>query len=171
MMNKELEKITKKLESDFDVKISNELDQVSILIDSEKALEVATALKTEHSFEMLASLTAVDYFGQAGPRYHVVYQFNSYSRKIRIEVRATLFGDDPIMESLTSIYPNANWLEREIYDMFGIEFSNHPDMRRILMPDDWEGHPLRKDYPLGYEEVQFSFNHEEIQKRKPHPKS
>lgn len=170
-MDKKLKKITDKLTTDFDAEISFALDQVSALVDSEKILAIVTSLKSDHGFEMLASETAVDYFGQEGPRYHVVYQFNSYSQKIRLEVRATLFGDDPILDSITSIYPNANWFEREIFDMFGIDFADHPDMRRILMPDDWDGHPLRKDHPLGYEEVQFSFNYEEIQNKKPNPKS
>lgn len=170
-MNKELKNITKKLEESFDAKTSYEFNQVRVIVDAEKILELAKSLKEEHGFEMLASETAIDYLGQAGARFNLVYQFNSYAKKIRLEVRVPLSGDDPIIESITSVYPNADWLEREIYDMFGIQFANHPDMRRILMPDDWEGNPLRKDYPLGYEEVQFSFNYEEIQKRKPHPKS
>jgi NADH-quinone oxidoreductase subunit C len=68
------------------------------------------------------------------------------------------------------VFKNANWHEREVYDMFGVQFEGHSDMRRILMPEDWEGHPLRKDYPLGYEEVQFTFNFDEIDRRKPYAK-
>jgi NADH-quinone oxidoreductase subunit C len=81
-----------------------------------------------------------------------------------------LEGNDPEMPSLIEVYPNANWFERELWDMFGLRFTGHPDLRRILMPFDWEGHPLRKDYPLGYEEVQFTFNYEDIEVRKPRPK-
>ena len=89
---------------------------------------------------------------------------------MRLEVRVPLDGNEPVLNSVTSIYPNANWFERELWDMFGIHIEGHPDLRRILMPYDWEGHPLRKDYPLGYEEVQFTFNYEEILNRKPRPK-
>jgi NADH-quinone oxidoreductase subunit C len=81
-------------------------------------------------------------------------------------LRVPLPGENPSVLSLESVYPNANWHEREVYDMFGISFEGHTDLRRILMPHDWEGHPLRKDYPLGYEEVQFSFNFDEIDRRK-----
>jgi NADH-quinone oxidoreductase subunit C len=72
------------------------------------------------------------------------------------------------MPSLTGVYLNANWFERELWDMFGIHSEGHPDLRRIIMPADWVGHPLRKDYPLGYEEVQFTFNYEDIDLRKPY---
>ena len=75
--------------------------------------------------------------------------------------------DEPEAASVTSVWPGANWLEREIFDMMGINFTGHPDMRRVLMPEDWDGHPHRRDYPLGYEQVQFSFNVEEILKYKP----
>jgi len=87
-----------------------------------------------------------------------------------ITLRVPLNGNSPHIETLEKVYPNANWHERELWDMFGIVFDGHSDMRRILMPHDWEGHPLRKDYPLGYEEVQFTFNVEDIKMRKPHPK-
>ena len=79
-------------------------------------------------------------------------------------------GNFPSISTVEGVHPGANWYEREVYDMFGVKFDGHSDMRRILMPADWQGHPLRKDYPLGYEEVAFSFNVDEIMKRKPHPK-
>ena len=85
-------------------------------------------------------------------------------------LRVPVPNSNPSVPTIESIYPSANWHEREIWDMFGIRFDGHSDPRRILMPADWEGHPLRKDYPLGYEEVQFTFNVNEVNKRKPRPK-
>jgi NADH-quinone oxidoreductase subunit C len=85
-------------------------------------------------------------------------------------LRVPLQGTDAELPTIESVYLNANWFEREVYDMFGILFKGHSDLRRLLMPKDWEGHPLRKDYPLGYEEIQFSFNFDEIDRRKPYAK-
>jgi NADH-quinone oxidoreductase subunit C len=88
----------------------------------------------------------------------------------RIRLKVLLSGDDPTVDSVVSVWRNADWYEREAFDMLGIKFNNHPDLRRILMPNDWVGHPHRKDYPLGYEEVQFSFNWREIDAKKPYAK-
>ena len=87
-----------------------------------------------------------------------------------ISLRVPLEGVNPHLQTVETVFPNANWFERELWDMFGIYFDGHSDMRRIIMPYDWEGHPLRKDYPLGYEEVQFTFNFDEVMTRKPRPK-
>ena len=105
------------------------------------------------------------------PRFHVVYHVFSFTQKLTLGLRAPLSGNAPHLPTIVPIYPNANWSEREIWDMFGIRFDGHPDPRRILMPADWEGHPLRKDYPLGYEEVQFTFNVGDVEVRKPRPKN
>jgi NADH-quinone oxidoreductase subunit C len=126
----------------------------------------ALALRDEFGFDFLASQTASDYWPEMTPRFHVVYQFYAHAHNVRISLRASVNGDDPVIPSVTPVYPNANWHERELWDMFGIRFEGHPDLRRILMPYDWVGHPLRKDYPLGYEEPQFTFNFENIQVRK-----
>lgn len=142
----------------------------SLIIKAEQLLEVCRALRDEENFEILVEETAVDYWPQETPRFHVIYRLRSLKRNLIIGLRVPLDGNAPVMTSLTSLYLNANWFEREMWDMFGIGFTGHPDLRRVVMPHDWEGHPLRKDYPLGYEEVQYSFNFDEIDLRKPYAK-
>ena len=121
-------------------------------------------------YNFLVDVTGVDNYPDA-PRFAVCYHLYSmlYNRMLRLKVR--LPEDDPVVPTVTPVWPTANWQEREAYDMFGIVFEGHPDLRRILMTEDWEGHPLRKDYPLGYETVQFSFNADEISKHKPFAKA
>src|SRR3990172_3445619 len=144
--------------------------QVTLLVASEYIVDTCRVLRDEVGFEMLAAQTGVDYWPEQAPRFHVVYQLNSLSHNRRLSLRVPMDGNAPMIPTVESVYPNANWHEREIYDMFGIRFEGHSDLRRILMPYDWVGHPLRKDYPLGYEEVQFSFNYDEIDRRKPYAK-
>ena len=113
----------------------------------------------------MADITCVDYLHMETKhgRFAVVYQFYSFKYGDRIRLKAFVADDDPRIDSLVPLWQTANWLEREVFDMFGIVFRDHPDLRRILMPEDWEGHPLRKDYPVkgpdkehewqGYKEV------------------
>lgn len=169
-MDAQLESIMSDLEQQFGASRSEFREQAKLLLAPQHIVAAATALRDQHGFEMLSALSAVDYWPQRTPRYHAVYEFKSLAKNLRVEVRVPLDGDDPELDSITAVYPNANWHERELWDMFGLKIQNHPDLRRILMPADWTGHPLRKDYPLGYEEVQFSFNFEEIEERKPRPK-
>jgi len=145
-------------------------DQISLIVPAPQIIEVCLVLRDEFKFEMLAAQSAVDYWPQQEPRFHIIYQLYSLEKNVRLGLRVPLDGNAPSMASLEVVYPNANWHEREIWDMFGIRFEGHSDLRRILMPYDWEGHPLRKDYPLGYEEVAFSFNREEVDRRKPYAK-
>jgi NADH-quinone oxidoreductase subunit C len=169
-MNEMLKPVVEDLVSKFEGEVTEFRGQVSVKVPAEHIVAICQTLRDTHKFEMANNITAVDYWPELTPRFHVVYQFNSFSRKMRLEVRVPLDGNDPVLDSVTSVYPNTNWFERELWDMFGIRIEGHPDPRRILMPHDWEGHPLRKDYPLGYEEVQFTFNYDEILKRKPRPK-
>jgi len=130
--------------------------QVSIMAKKDMVKDICLYLKDEPSLKMdhLADLTAVDYStypGDTGPRFEVVYNFISieYRHRIRLKVRVT--EEDPRIDSVSSIWHTANWHERETFDLMGIKFDGHPDLRRILLPEDWEGHPLRKEYPLkGY---------------------
>jgi NADH-quinone oxidoreductase subunit C len=123
-------------------------------------------------YNFLSDISAVDYYPEYSrpERFGVSYHIYSmlYNRRLRLKIYVP--EEDTTAPSVTSIWPGANWLEREIFDMMGITFTGHPDMRRILMPEDWDGHPHRRDYPLGYEQVQFSFNVEEILKHKPSAK-
>jgi NADH-quinone oxidoreductase subunit C len=170
-MNEKLEQAVAAIEERFEVKREIFRDQVSLLIGPEKVLEAARTLRDEFAFRMLSDESAVDYWPQEEPRFHVVCQLRTMQAPfLLITLRVPLNGHAPHMETLEKIFPNANWFERELWDMFGIYFDGHSDMRRILMPYDWEGHPLRKDYPLGYEEVQFTFNFDEINNRKSRPK-
>lgn len=118
-------------------------------------------------FDLLAGLTASDSYPE-DPRFSLIYVFYSTGGNAFVRLRARLPGKAPEIESLEPVYPAANWHEREVFDLFGITFRGHSDLRRILLPHDWVGHPLRKDHPLGYEEVQFSFNFDEIDRRKPY---
>jgi NADH-quinone oxidoreductase subunit C len=118
---------------------------------------------------MLMDLTAVDYWPRTEPRFHIVYQLYTTDQTSRITLRVPVNGASPKTPTLEGVFPDANWFEREVWDMFGVHFEGHSDPRRIMMPEDWAGHPLRKDYPLGYEEVQFTFNRDEIALRKLRP--
>lgn len=120
-------------------------------------------------YTFCSGVTGVDYYPDE-PRFALVYHLYSMLHNRSLHLKVFLPGDNPTITSVTSVYPAANWFEREAYDLLGITFEGHPDMRRILMPDGWDGHPLRKDYPLGYETVQFSFNFDDVNKHKPYAK-
>jgi NADH-quinone oxidoreductase subunit C len=140
----------------------------TLLATAENIVEISRFLRDEFNYNLLCELTAVDYYPERTPRFHVVYGYYSLAENSRLALRVPVNGDDPVLPTVSMVYPGANWHEREVWDMFGIKFDGHPDLRRILMPYDWEGHPLRKDYPLGYEEPQYTFNFDEINKRKHH---
>jgi NADH-quinone oxidoreductase subunit C len=155
------------LQDQFKAQVSEFRDEVTLFFTPDQIIPAATILRDKFGFDMLSAETAVDYCPQSSPRFHIVYIFYSTTQKIYINFRTGLDGDNPKIPTMETVYPNANWREREIWDLFGIHFEGHSDLRRIQMPPNWVGHPLRKDYPLGYEEVQFTFNFAEIDLRKP----
>jgi NADH-quinone oxidoreductase subunit C len=130
----------------------------TIVIKREDIVSVCQFLRDdgELSFNFLSDLTAVDHL-ERKPRFDVVYHLYSIGRNHRVRIKVEV-DEDQNVPSVTSLWGNANWFEREVFDLFGIRFDAHPDLRRILLPDDWEGHPLRKDSPLTREEVMFSHN-------------
>jgi len=131
--------------------------EVSVTIARERVPEICAYLRDEQRFELLADLSGVDYLGirESAARFLVAYHLYSVTRNLRLRLRAFVPEGDETVPTATGVYPTANWQEREVYDFFGITFEGHPDLRRILMPDDWEGYPQRKDYPLGGTKVEF----------------
>jgi NADH-quinone oxidoreductase subunit C len=131
--------------------------ELTLHIVPERITEVCRTMRDDDAlrFELCSSVSAVDYLGSDARRLHVSYHLLSmtYRRRVRLEVAVS--AEEPYVPSVTSVYPTADWQERETYDMFGVVFDGHPNLTRILMPDDWEGHPQRKDYPLGGVPVEY----------------
>jgi NADH-quinone oxidoreductase subunit C len=123
--------------------------ETTVVVPQQHLVRAAEYLASEPSlrFTFLSDLTTVDRFPME-PRFELNYQLLSMEQKLRLRLRVRLPGSEPTMPTVTSVWPTANWHERESFDLFGIRFQGHPDLRRILMPDEWEGHPLRKDYPV-----------------------
>jgi NADH-quinone oxidoreductase subunit C len=141
----------------------------TFFIKQEDFTAVAQFLRDELQFDLLEDIVADDFLPDY-PRFAVSYHLYSIANNHRIRLR--LWVEDPEVGPPTaaSIWPIAGWLETEVYDLMGIQFQGNDGLRRLFLPEDWQGHPLRKDYPLGYEEVQFSFNWEQIDARKPYAK-
>lgn len=169
-MNDKLEPIVKALQEQFGASYEEFRGEAHVFLTTAQIIEALTLLRDKYEFELLSTMTASDYYPQNSPRFHVIYQLSSLAKNITVQLRVPVNGDQPKVPTATRVYEVANWREREIFDMFGIEFEGHPDPRRLLMPEGAEGHPLRKDFPLGYEEPQFTFNFEEIDLRKPYAK-
>jgi len=122
-------------------------EELTLEVAPGRIVSVCGFLKHDQRFVRLSSVTAVDRY-PAEPRFEVVYHLHSIERNERVRLKCRLRGADPVIESVTPVWRSANWYEREVFDLFGIRFLNHPDLRRIMLPDSWEGHPLRKDYPV-----------------------
>ncbi len=166
-MNEQFTPAVTALQNQFKAQVSEFRGEVTLTFTPDQIVPAAQVLRDQFGFDILSAETAVDYYPQTNPRFHVVYIFYSTATHLYINFRAGLPAENPTIPTLETAYRNANWREREIYDLMGIRFEGHSDLRRILMPPNWEGHPLRKDYPLGYEEVQYTFNFEDIDLRKP----
>jgi NADH-quinone oxidoreductase subunit C len=169
-MENKLEPIVKALQEKFNATYEEFRGEVHVFVTTEQIIEALTILRDKHEFELLSALTASDYWPQTSPRFHVIYQLSSLAKNLTMQLRVPVDGDQPKIPTATGVYEVANWRERELMDMFGIQAEGHPDPRKLLLPEDMEGHPLRRDFPLGYEEPQFTFNYEEIDLRKPYAK-
>ena len=127
-------------------------DEMTVVIERSAIREVCVLLRDDHDcpFNFLSDVTCVDRF-PSEPRFEVVYHLLSIPKKERIRLKVLLAGESAVVDSVMPVWPAANYFEREVFDLFGVRFTGHPYLRRLLMPEDWEGHPLRKDYPVeGY---------------------
>ncbi len=155
-----LTKLEKKINSELNTKINSSRikhAQLEIQIDKESLLDVVIFLKKNNStkFRQLIDITAVDYIGSEN-RFKMIYLFLSHEYNLRINLIFNI-NENEFVNSLTKIFPSANWMEREVFDMYGIKFNDHPDLRRILTDYGFSGHPLRKDFPItGHTEVRYS---------------
>ncbi len=122
-------------------------NELSIYVAREYIRDACNQLKTQGLVNFFSDLTCADFYPR-DPRFELAYQLLSHQRKEFVRLKVTLSGDDAVVESITPVWSAANFFEREIFDLFGIRFLGHPNLRRIMLPEDWEGHPLRKDYPV-----------------------
>ena len=158
--------LEKKINSELTTKVKKseiKHDQLYLSIDSEDLIQVSLFIKNNDNtkFRQLMDITVVDY-PEKTQRFKVVYLFLSHEFNQRI-ILSYLINENELIPSLTSIYPAANWMEREVFDMYGVKFKDHPDMRRILTDYGFEGHPLRKDFPLtGHTEVRYSEDQKKV---------
>ena len=159
-MSENFDKLEKHINSELTSKVQNSIienGELLIEIDDKNLIEVVQFLKSDENlrFRQLIDIAGVDYPDQE-KRFQLVYLFLSHEKNIRVKL-SIRFDSKQIINSLTKIFPSANWMEREVFDMYGIKFKNHPDLRRILTDYGFKGHPLRKDFPLtGFNEVRYS---------------
>jgi NADH-quinone oxidoreductase subunit C len=134
---------------EIQIEVAPATDRPTIVIGRERLLDVCRLLRDDATlrFTVLTDMTAVD-FWPGEPRFELIYHLLSPDRPSVLRLKVRLPGDAAFIPTAQEVWPSAGWLEREVWDMFGIAFDGHPDLRRLLMPEDWEGHPLRKDYPV-----------------------
>ncbi len=163
-LTKTEEEVLKALQARFGDSVSSHSKfegQLSIFVSGDTIFDVAQFMKEDEQtqFLLLSDICGVDWIDCPDMRFELVYNFYNIDKKLRVLIRTTIpDSETPSIRSIQPIYPGADWLEREVYDMLGIEFEGHPDLRRIITPDDLEGWPHRKDFPLTYEVPQFSHN-------------
>ncbi|MBN9659535.1 MAG: NADH-quinone oxidoreductase subunit C [Acidobacteria bacterium] len=126
---------------------SHEFGETLLYVQPERIVAVCQYLKTQLKFERLTGVTCIDRF-PAEPRFEVLYLLHSIARNERLKLKVALGSDNPQVESVTAVWAGADWYEREVFDLFGVTFTNHPNLKRLMMPENWEGHPLRKDFPV-----------------------
>jgi NADH-quinone oxidoreductase subunit C len=133
--------------NDLATTAKSDFNELTVEIAPQNIVEALRRVKQDLKFERLTSVTGVDRY-PAEPRFEVVYHLQSVARKTWLRLRVRLSGENPELDSACGVYRSANWYERETFDLFGVVFRHHPDLTRIMMPQDWEGHPLRKDVPV-----------------------
>lgn len=165
----QLEEVKNAIPELFGEAIENAVEfrgELTLYVKPERIVEVCSAMRDHPGlrFDMISDLTAVDQLNEmknGEPRFFVVYHLFSTSTKQRIRLKTPVWENRPEIDTVTGVWCGANWHERECFDMFGITFQGHPDLRRILMPEDWEGYPLRKDYPVSGQEV-YEYIHKQL---------
>ncbi|HTK24958.1 MAG TPA: NADH-quinone oxidoreductase subunit C [Pyrinomonadaceae bacterium] len=154
-MTEKLHEFVEKLKAEnasWVVDVNDAHGEVTVVVPRESIVDVCWVLKTKHGFDMLADLCGADRGPEEDPRFEVNYHVFSTKHYNRLRLKVLLSEVDPNVTTVTTVWKTANWHERETYDLFGVIFDGHPDLRRILLPSDFDGHALRKDYPLrGYE--------------------
>lgn len=163
---------------DINVEADDFRGDTTLIVPREQIITVARYFRDTPGlvYNFLSDISSVDFYepyggyGDRPGRFAVSYHLLSMLYRRRLRLKVYLPEDDPVVDTVIEVWPGANWFEREIWDLMGIEFRGHPDKRRLMLPDDWQGHPLRRDYPLGYETVMFSFNADEKMKHKPFAK-
>lgn len=160
-MKDKLTEILKEIEETFKetpFEIGEFRGQTFVIVKRKDVLKELIGFLKDKGFNHLQTLTAVDYLNLGkNPRFEVIYQLYNMADRIALRLRVEVSEEDPFIESITDLFPGANFLEREVFDLFGITFKGHPNLKRILLPENWKGHPLRKDYPLEPEEKPEDF--------------